>query len=590
MAQDLENSIYRALSRHGSPKGQRVSVPAPVNGWNTRDPVAGMDQEFAVKLDNWFPDLGAVRTRRGTALRAKLAAGGSPNATFKPVETLVAHYSPHGKKKFAITTDGIHDFTDYDPLQTDPADPDVAPEALPAGATTTSARWRWANANGFTMLVNGVDPPITFGYTETKPEDRTHSPPTPAEYGEAWLDGGWAGVRPAGIGESGPQLLDTKKLTQIAVHKGRVWFVEAGSSDLWYSGRDAVTGALTRYPMGLLVEDAGDAKAVGSLSMDTGEGMDDQLAVVMERGQVLIFAGDDPGGGLSSWSLTGVYDLPPAVGDDPLIKLGGDLILITEDGFLPLLQFIRGGRERTDLALSDAIAPTVSQAIASGVHPSGSPLAGTPLPGWQAVLHTRSRWLLFNVPEPEGLFVQYVMNIQTKAWCRFTGMAARCWLADEEGIFFGTSDGLVLEADAVNSGDYNPGSDATRAVDAEARSAYSYMGSPYDKQFHCIRPHFTFEQGQTSIDLGVATDFGRFTPINVLRVRLASNVSEWNVSEWDTFEWAGGPERSEKWFDLYGADGTAAAMEFDVTTNGAPITWESTDFLFERLANRGGTP
>ena len=46
-------------------RGQPFHVDAPTGGLNTRDSIDNMDPLDAVELENWFPDIGAVRTRPG---------------------------------------------------------------------------------------------------------------------------------------------------------------------------------------------------------------------------------------------------------------------------------------------------------------------------------------------------------------------------------------------------------------------------------------------------------------------------------------------------------------------------------------------
>ena len=130
----------------------------------------------------------------------------------------------------------------------------------------------------------------------------------------------------------------------------------------------------------------GNCLALGSLTLDTGVGVDDLLAICMSRGDVLIYAGTDPSTA-NAWQISGKYKLGAAIGDRPFVKLGGDLIAITSDGYIPLLQFLGAGREQRQLAISDKIAPTVTQAVAN----FGD------VAGWQAILFSEANWLLFNV-------------------------------------------------------------------------------------------------------------------------------------------------------------------------------------------------
>ena len=94
--------------------------------------------------------------------------------------------------------------------------------------------------------------------------------------------------------------------------------------------------------LGLVNEMGGNCIAIGSLTLDTGVGVDDLLAVFMSRGHVLVYAGTDPSNA-DTWQISGIFHLGTVIGDKPLVKLGGDLIAITSDGYIPLLQFLGAG-------------------------------------------------------------------------------------------------------------------------------------------------------------------------------------------------------------------------------------------------------
>ena len=90
-----------------SSRGQRAvstaSVPAPIGGWNARDPEAAMMQTDALWLENWFPGTADVTIRKGadyhqTGLGAQ-------------VNSLMAYSSPTGQKLFAAVGTGVYDVT-----------------------------------------------------------------------------------------------------------------------------------------------------------------------------------------------------------------------------------------------------------------------------------------------------------------------------------------------------------------------------------------------------------------------------------------------------------------------------------------------
>ena len=333
---EIQHAILRA-HQHQTAQGQgrRGVIPAPVGGWNTQDPEASMDPSFGTQMENYFPERGRVISRRGSKEFADTTDTGA-------VETLFNWVSGAANKLFAITGTTLYDVTD-------PAN--VSP--VTGVGSVTEGRWRSATMNGQGILVNGTDEPLRIDGTG------------------AWVAHGFTATG-----------LATTNLTQVAVFKNRLFFLEKDSASLWYGDLNAITGPLHKFNLGLVNEEGGNCLALGSLTLDTGVGVDDLLAICMSRGDVLIYAGTDPSTA-NAWQISGKVQARAVIGDRPLVKLGGDLIAITSDGYIPLLQFIGAGREQRQLAISDKIAPTVTQAVST----FGS------VAGWQAILFSEANWL-----------------------------------------------------------------------------------------------------------------------------------------------------------------------------------------------------
>ena len=471
-----------------------------------------MEPLYATELVNFFPDAGRVESRRGYEQYADVGS-------MLPVETLVSHLGGAMRKLFAVTSEAVYNVTD--------------PEAITTDVNTgiTAGRWRSATLNRNTVMVNGTDAPLRH------------------DESGAWVPHGFTGT------------VTPSNLTQITAFQNRLFFLEKDSSKLWYGDLSHVTGELNDIDLGLVASQAGNAVAIGSLTLDTGQGVDDLLAIFMERGHVLVYAGTDPSNA-STWALSGIFHLGPVIGDRPLVRLGADLIAITSDGYIPVLQFLQGGRQQTNLAISDAISSTVADAVRRHRN----------VPGWQPILHTPAKWLLINVPTAEA--TQHVMNAQTGAWTRFTGMDARCWETFGDDIFFGAPGGLVHKADFGTS-------DNGTAIRAVGRTAYSMLGSPYDKQIRAVRPFVESEGATTQFATGISVDYVRSVP------RLSAGVlSEagtlWDTALWDTFLWAAGSTRSREWRGV-SEQGAAVAVHMLALTSGDPLRWFSTDILFDQL-------
>ena len=510
----LGRAIARAARRRGGarPAVRGESIPAPVKGWNARDPLFDMDAGYATRLDNYVPQTGHVSLRRGSA----------PHATGlgdRPVETLFAYRSGDRAHLLACAGGAIRDVT-------------AAGEAGPALASgLASDRWQVANFAGRGILVNGRDAPLVY-------DGRT--------------------VRAAAF--TGPSSLDG--LAQVHPFKRRLLFLERDQASFRYGGIEAIAGGLEAYPLAAVHPGGGRALALGTMTVDGGAGIDDLLAIFMESGDVLVYAGTDPARA-ESFALIGIFHVGRVVGARPLVKLGPELVAITADGYIPLTPFLRSGRARRELAVSDRI----SGAVGEAVRRHGDSF------GWQGILYPRANWLLFNVPKVAGRQAeQHVMNTQTGAWCRFTGMNASCWALHRDRLYFGGPEGRVFEADRGRDDD-------GAGIAGDVQSAHRYFGGKARlKRFTLFRP-VAEADGRLSLSMGLGIDFARDIPTTGVATVEAPGTP-WNAAPWGGFAWAGGLESQAAWHSA-DALGTAAAVRIRTRTAGLAVRLYATDVLFE---------
>ena len=100
---ELEFAIAQAaIHENQQGQGRRSVVPAPVGGWNTQDPEAAMDQIYGVQMDNFFPERGKVRTRRGATQYADTNDA-------QPINSMFNWISGADDKLFAITRNNVYD-------------------------------------------------------------------------------------------------------------------------------------------------------------------------------------------------------------------------------------------------------------------------------------------------------------------------------------------------------------------------------------------------------------------------------------------------------------------------------------------------
>ena len=302
----------------------------------------------------------------------------------------------------------------------------------------------------------------------------------------------------------------------------------------------------------------GNIVDIGTLTLDGGTGIDDLMVLFMSSGAAIIYQGTNPTES-GEWSIVGIFELGRLLGDRPLVRYGGDLVVMTEDGYIPLSRMLLGDASRKE-AFSDTIAPSVSEAADTYGATAG----------WDCILFPKAKWLLFNVPQTGG--VQHVMNTQTKAWARFRGMNARSWAEHKNRIFFGGTDGKVYEA-------HRGSDDNGQAIDADSQGAFNYLKSPDDKRFTMMRA-LVEADGGTRFRLGTTTDFGQAAVLSP-PTDIVSAGSGWNEAQWNEAEWAGGSAVVRDW-QAINRDGTALSVRLRSRTKGVSLAHYATDVIAEK--------
>lgn len=501
-----------------------ISLPAPVGGLNARDSLANMPPTDAYSLDNWFPESDGCSVRRGFILHASDLPG--------PVETLMEWNGPSGSHLLAASDGEIYDVT--------------APGAVgsPLASGKSNDRWQHVNfgtvAGSYIIAVNGADTPCKYD-------------------GTAWADIG-SGPESA-ISGSG---LVAGNLIHVNVFKQRLFFIEKDSLSFWYLAPNAIGGTATPFTLQSVCRLGGYLMAMATWTRDGGSGPDDLAVFITSEGEVVVFVGTDPGL-FGDWQLVGVFQIAPPIGRRCFVKVGGDLVVITIDGFVSLGTVLPIGRAVRQTAISEKIGTAVER---------DAKMFRAAF-GWQPILYPRSSMLIFNVPQAAsgGQAIQYVMNTHTRAWCRFTGMNALCWSLLDENLYFGAADGNVYQADSGASDHGTP-------IRADAKQAFTYANRRAGLKHFKMARIMAACDGQPPLVTGISVDFRDSAPSSTPSF-FAATGSQWDVSQWDTFYWADEVAVQQAWFAT-GALGYAVSLWLRAIRNGQQeIKWFSTDHTFE---------
>lgn len=510
-------ALPQRMLRAHRPTRKIVPVPAPYGGWNARDAKSEMEPQDAVVLDNFLPDLQGVQQRRGFAQQASGISGSF-------VETLIS-YNKSGAtaQLFAAGPSAIYNAT-------------AAGTASVSLSGLSNGRWQhttFGTSGGhFLVICNGVDSVRNYD-------------------GSSWTTPSITGV-------------SSSTLINVAQHKSRLWFVKQSTLSAYYLDTLSIAGAATEFPMSQLFSKGGELIGIASWSRDGGAGPDDYLVFVTSKGQVAVYAGNDPDT-VDDWSLVDVFDGPPPIGYRCLIKLGADLCILSQQGLLPLPQYL--GKSSADVA-SLALTNKISAAFQAAVRSSGDNF------GWSVTEYPRENLLIINVPITErSTQHQYVINLKTGAACRFTGMNAGCWAVKKDTLYFGGNNGKVYAYGGTGVYD-----DAGSPVSAVAVQAFQRYGTPLQKHFKMARPLVAGPEGYAPAVV-MLLDFNSDTLPTFNPPSYEVVGPYWDEEDWDSVLWASGLVVNNLWQTVTGAGVTGAiAMASKVTT---PLIWNQTDLLFE---------
>ena len=358
--------------------------------------------------------------------------------------------------------------------------------------------------------------------------------------------------------------INSNKFVNVNLFKNRLYFTEKDSLNAWYLPLDSIGGLASPLYFGGIARNSGYLQAMGTWTLDAGQGADDYAVFVTSMGEVLVYNGTDPDQ-VDQWALKGVWQLGQTFNRRCFFKWSGDLLLLTQDGLVPLSSALQSSRLDPRVNLTDKIYYAVSQAATLYFANFG----------WQINYFASENMLILSIPTSVGM-EQFVMHTITKSWARFTGIQAYCWeVSGDNDMHFG-GNGIVGTF-------YTSLSDNGQNITATAQQAYSYFDSPGQlKRFMMVRPILQSTGGVPSVLCGLSVDFDTQSQLgNVSFNPSALQDGVWDASRWDQANWSGGLITTKIWQGVTGL-GFAGSINLNVASRNIELHWASTDYVMER--------
>ncbi len=339
--------------------------------------------------------------------------------------------------------------------------------------------------------------------------------------------------------------VDTSLLSSTWSYRNRMFFVEKESFKAWYLPVDSISGNVTDFSLAGIFKRGGSLLTGATWSLDSGDGIDDKIVFISTNGEAAIYEGQNPSDA-SDWRLVGVFDLTQVMGEKSMFRAGGDVLISTVSGLIPLTEALQ--KDVAALSLSSASRNIEKTWLREVSQTSGSP-----------------QWEIIKWPEKNVAVVKansdtiYVVNLENGGWSFYTGWDVNCMAYHNGRAFFGGSDGLVQEMERT-------GSDNGEIYTAKYSGLAEHLGaiSAY-KAANMARAHFisdTIIRPKLSITTNYSTEFP-FAP----SATIASDNDVWDAGLWDAGIWdARGVlnSRITRWFSVAGT-GTTIAPQVQVT-------------------------
>jgi hypothetical protein len=573
------------------------SVAAPIGGWNARDSLAEMNPLDAVQMVNFFPTPTDVTLRKGYTKTSTGIAGA--------VLSLMSYASPTTTKLFAATATIIYD----------------ASTSTATSSLTGNTNGKWIHSmittagGSFMPAVNNVDPMVVYDGTRWSRSATTNTAQTISSItrggtgnltatlvtasAHSLVTGNTitvAGATPAEFNGTyritvtnattftytmatapsgnatvmGTYTIDyfitgknSNTFAYVNLFKERLYFVEEDSLNFWYLPVDSINGAVTKFPLGGIFKNGGYLQAMGTWTIDAGYGVDDLAVFVTSNGEVAVYKGSNPSDP-TDWALIGIWNIGSTFARKCVFKYGGDILLLTQQGLVPLSAGLQSTRLDPRVNITDKIFYAISQATDN--YSSNF--------GWQINYLAKYNMLILNVPVTSNT-EQYVMHNITKSWCRFTNINANCWEMSNEDMYFGGT-GFVARF-------YDSFADEGTNIKGFVQQAYSYFESRgQQKRFTMVRPILQTDNGLPTVLCGLSTDYETVELTNQISFNPAILLTgEWDLDVWDNANWGGGLVTTKTWQGVTGL-GYAGSVSMNVASQGIEFHWASTDYVMEK--------
>lgn len=423
----------------------------------------------------------------------------------------------------------------------------------------STSEWRWTYANHQIIMVNGEDNAQQIYVTNFGTPSQTVT------------------IQDWNVGGTG---LSSKIFDWVATLNAQVCAGFGTDLNVWYLPVGYVQGANDMKSFDIAASSGTPKKggkiiAAFNISRDSGMNLNSYIGFLTSQGEAIVYSGndlDDP----DNIAFNGIYQTGYPLGKTPFINWSGDLIIMTNKGFISAHSIFANGENQNEQFI-------FSQRINTWVLDQAAQFGS--LYGFMGQVVPTEDFVLFNIPQSGNTFVQAVMNITTGKWSMFTNINAYTMCVADGKLLFGMGDGIYQ---------YGTSDTDTNAIPLEIWTSYSNCGSDFLKRLNMMQLRHS---SSDKINIAFATykDFENqsyYTWVDTSDV--IESIGEtgfiWSIDDtpddptpgtayWDTEYWTGGYGGMIPSVNTYSASGLGHNFSVRMTANVIGIKHQVVDLM-----------
>lgn len=340
-----------------------------------------------------------------------------------------------------------------------------------------------------------------------------------------------------------------------------------------------IQGELKAFDIG---SSAGTPKKGGSIiggfniSRDSGESLNAYIGFITSNGEAIVYTGndlDDP----TNIAFNGIYQTGIPLGKTPFINWSGDLIIMTNKGFISAHSIFANGENQSGQYIFSQLINTwlLEQSAKFGKES-----------GFYGIVVPQEDFVLFNIPQGDDRFVQVCMNITSGKWSLFNNINAYDMCVFGGSLYFAKSDGVYIYDDNSELDD--------EFIPLEIWTSYNNCGSDFLKRINMLNLRHS-ESDNIELNFEVYKDFENQSYYNWADTSgnidsIGSSGFYWSNSEepddsaegtayWGEEYWAGGYADLETKSEIYSVSTLGHNFSIKITANVKGIKHRAIDLM-----------